>query len=908
MDREKVFKKETTNTIKENKMNNNNINMYFKDFKGQSNFNAVLDPFTKTTKNELEAMLLNSKDHKNYYFEWTDYKSKVKPFYDVDAFFKDEEKYESNKEKIKCTVLEILKKLYPDTDIAISSSHGKKIKEKTVNKKRFKIDGYAISYHFVCCDYETTIEGLREFNEKNNLYDLEFDFATEWNEKKKKEVNIKMFDKGVYRDGGNMRFLYCYKPNDSRQKIPENYAERYMLTKHIIQSTDATNYWKRKMPKASPPVSPTTSDEEVEEVKEVKEVKEDDDMMEFVPAKRQYNAEEIRSILEILPDECYEYDTWIKVGMAIHNITEGDSIGAGLYLDWSKKDEDNYDYEAISKNWNYWKKKKSGKKLGMTFLNKLKTKYQPKCNKSLEAVFISGLSNVEYGLTITTAKKVMLNEMNNRVIFVKETGDYIILDKKIVRKENEELITVPCWYLKTATKAKDHFVKEKFSFTHKNGQPDEDDDEDDDKAEKTTIRVDPFKEWCEWTDRKEVRAIGFDPRDNANSDLFNLWNGFNISHEVADSYDEKDAEPILQHIKELWCSGDENAYNYVMDYFSHIIQKPHIKTGVLLALKSKQGGGKGIILDKLAQIIGDNHYAQNSNANFLFGDFNGQLEGKILINLDEAFWGGDKKLEGVIKNKITEKRQTINKKNKENYMVDCYANYIITTNNDWFAGTTEDDRRHFCLELNNKLSGRMTEETLEHVKPVLDAPCEAFAKVLYNRDISDFKPRIFKKTKLLQEQVERNWNSPKVWYNNVMKDGGFEYNGRFIEWGKTLKFYENTGYETKYGLEIKNKKKEKKVVYSKDWLYKCYENHSYDGRKFMDSAFWREIQKNCMGDLYEDKRIVVKKERKIHVFLPSLEEARKRWNELQEYEYNYGEEEEDEWEVDDGYDMSSDEE
>jgi len=39
----------------------------------------------------------------------------------------------------------------------------------------------------------------------------------------------------------------------------------------------------------------------------------------------------------------------------------------------------------------------------------------------------------------------------------------------------------------------------------------------------------------------------------------------------------------------------------------------------------------------------------------------------------------------------------------------------------------------------------------------------------------------------------------------------------------------------------------------------------------------------------------------MHVFLPSLEEARKKWDELQEYEYNYGEEDEDEWEIDEGY-------
>ena len=885
MDRQKILKNKMDNIIKENKMIDNNI-MNFKDFKGQNNFNVKIDPFTKSTKSEIEEMIKSSKHTNKYYFEWTTYKSKVKPFYDIDMFYENEEEQKKNIDIIENETLELLKGLYPESDIAISSSHGAKTKIKTIKKIKNEIKGFAISFHFVVCDYETTVEKLREFNEKHNLYDIKI-----------KNTNEKMFDKSVYRDGGNMRFLYSYKPNDQRQKIPVNYKDDYMLTKHIIQSTDATNYFKRPMPTGvSPPASPPQSPK-------AKAIVEEEVVAE--PIKRQYDAGELQDILDMLPDECYEYDDWIKIGMAICNVCEGDNIGLGLYIDWSKKDEDNYDLDLINKNWRRWKKR-TGNKLGMTFLRKLKAKYQPKNTQSLQQVFRNCLIDVEYGKGLKHAIKCMYNEMNNRVIFVKETGDYIILDKKIIRKENDELITMPCWFLKTATKTSDHFRKEKFSFTYKDGDP-EDEDEGKEPPKKT-IHIDPFKDWCEWIDRKEVRAIGFDPRDNANKDLFNLWNGFNVSKEDADTYDEKDAEPILNVIKDIWCKNDDNAYNYVLDYLSHIIQKPHIKTGVLLALKSKQGGMKGIILNKLAQIIGDTHYAQNSNANFLFGDFNGQLEGKILINLDEAFWGGDKKLEGVIKNKITETRQTINKKNKENYMVDCYANYIITTNNDWFAGTTEDDRRHYCLELDNRMAGRMTPEKMAYIQPVLDAPCEAFAKVLYNRDISEFKPRQFKKTKLLQQQVELNWNSPKVFWNKVMKEGGFEYDNHFIEWNKVLKISSYDCNKT-YGLEIKNKNKEKRVVYSKDWIFKCYDRQTYNGRKFDNSSFWREIEKNdgCLGDLYEEKRIQVRKERKMFVFLPSLEDARKKWNEIQEYDYEYGEDEEDEWEVDDGY-CSSDEE
>ena len=173
----------------------------------------------------------------------------------------------------------------------------------------------------------------------------------------------------------------------------------------------------------------------------------------------------------------------------------------------------------------------------------------------------------------------------NRLIFVKETGDYILLDKKIIRKDNGELIKKDCWYLKTPSKAKDHFIKEKFSFTYISKVTPKMKMMKMIKEQRKQFILIPLKLWCEWINRREVRAIGFDPREEPNSDLFNLWNGFNISKEVADEYDEDAAEPILNVIKDIWCQGDENSYNYVLDYFSHVIQKPHIKTGVLTCSK-----------------------------------------------------------------------------------------------------------------------------------------------------------------------------------------------------------------------------------------------------------------------------------------------------------------------------------
>ena len=890
MDKVKVFKKETNNINynmnSENKINNKDIMLTFKDFKGKSNFNCKVDPITVEDKDILELILLPNTLCDKYYFEWTDYQSKVKPYYDIDIFFNEGESWEKHVNGFRNRYIKLFEKYFPDGEIAIASSHGEKIKVETENKIKKEKKGNAISFHFIINGYETTIPQLKKFNEMIKIYD--------------QDINI---DKGVYRNGGNMRCLYSNKPNDNRTFVPDNFEKEPF--KHLIQSCEWSNSDFKPIPaKASPPVSPISSDNEeaVEEVVEVKkenpviiesdEKSDDEEVMEFKPAqiqKKKIDYNELQKIMEAISIDKFssDYDTWMRVGIALSNITDGNSIGKTLFKDFSETYDriaDGSSKRDVEYKWNNFKDtvENQGNKLGMTYLRSLYNKIEKKEeNVSFQSIFYE---EIDKGKSFDEAKDKILNKINERLIYVRETGEFIHLGKKLTIKEDGEKVETPCWYLKKKMTTADDFIKENFTYTMElpNGKT-------------TKISVEPFKMWMSWMGRKEVRAIGFDPTDKENKDIFNIWNGYDISEEIADKFDEDEAQPILDHILDCWCDGDEQSFEYVMDYFAHIIQKPWKKSGVVLALRSKQGGGKGVIISKLGEIIGDNHFCQNSNANYLFGDFNGQLEGKILVNLDEAFWGGDKKMEGMMKNKITERNQTINKKNKEAYMVSDYANYIISTNNDWFAGTTEDDRRYYCLELNNKYAGRMTKEKEEYFNPIVQAPAGAFAKILYGRDLTHFNPRIFKKTKLLQEQVERNHNPVKVWWYKVLQDGGWDGSDKTFNYWNKLDEYQS-------GDKITNKKTGETIIgYFKDYIYDRYKLTETEKRGFNSvSAFYRELKQNCLGDLYKEIRPKnkdkdYKAERPAFLVLPSLEEARAKWNELQEYDYEWFDEDDD-WE------------
>tara|TARA_R100000963_G_C4643909_1_gene107683 strand:+ start:788 stop:3358 length:2571 start_codon:yes stop_codon:yes gene_type:complete len=621
---------------------------------------------------------------------------------------------------------------------------------------------------------------------------------------------------------------------------------------------------------------------------------------------------DLSDISEILNDleskECYEYEQWWKIGMCIFNMTTGSTEGMKLWDEWSQKDprEGKYSNNGIITQWNGWlTKDQPFKKIGLSTLKRFRTQYGPITSPDAydeifkkEVLSLNPKTKDEYKEAIEIASNgKMIESMNKILHFIVSQSSYIYLYYTDHRKDGDkdgEIRKKNCWVLKNKQDVFNFFEKYEFDYKYtsidkgkESYHPQTGELISMDNIKTTKINIKPFSLWAKSMNRKEFMEIGFDPHPNASPSIFNLWKGYQISKDESELYPVEEAQPILNHIFTKWCNSNQTSYDYIMNLFAHYIQKPHIKTGVLLSLKSKEGGGKGIILKKLEQIIGDDHYAQNSNADYLFGNFNSQLEGKILINLDEAYWGGDKKMEGIIKNKITESRQQINKKNKDVYEINDYCNYIITTNCDWFVSCSESGRRVYALELNNDLSGIKTKEIQNQIKEVINAPAEAFANILYNRDISEFDPRIFEKTSLVQEQVEQGWKSVKIWWANVLEKGGFNYNNKFVEWNKSDE--EEYDEWKKLGIWKKRKTGERVFFYIKESLFDSYNSfpRSSHSQTYSHHTFLKELKNNCLGDLWEEYRITKDYVKYNVLLLPPLEEARKMWNKQQQYKYQY---------------------
>lgn len=196
-------------------------------------------------------------------------------------------------------------------------------------------------------------------------------------------------------------------------------------------------------------------------------------------------------------------------------------------------------------------------------------------------------------------------------------------------------------------------------------------------------------------DKQSYTTIDFSPKEKLRNDIFNLFNGFVYEDENKD-YNLSDIQPILDHIKYI-CNEEEKVYNYVLDWVSHIIQKPNRKTETSLVIYShKHGVGKNVFTEILQEIF-NGYVLSDVKLDNLVGKFNSSLKAKLLIIADEVSPSA-KELNDTLKNMITRKEINIEYKGKESIKMKDTANYIFTTNNELAFKVSEEDRRYCLIE------------------------------------------------------------------------------------------------------------------------------------------------------------------------------------------------------------------
>ena len=223
-------------------------------------------------------------------------------------------------------------------------------------------------------------------------------------------------------------------------------------------------------------------------------------------------------------------------------------------------------------------------------------------------------------------------------------------------------------------------------------------------------------------------------------DSTHYWNSFEGF--AVDKQKTGDIGPILEHLEYILCNGTlngENAYQYVLKWLAHMVQRPFEKPRVALAFYSKaQQVGKGIFFKVLLGKLLENMLKTTSTAEDIFGKSNTLCYGSLLTVLDEA--GSEKKVnKGLVNNVITEKIICMKHNNNPQAQIPTFNRLILLTNADDIQDITQDDSRWVILKCNEE--ARDYKEYFERLADCIENCWYSFYEYLMGVDISGFSPQ-----------------------------------------------------------------------------------------------------------------------------------------------------------------------
>jgi hypothetical protein len=295
--------------------------------------------------------------------------------------------------------------------------------------------------------------------------------------------------------------------------------------------------------------------------------------------------------------------------------------------------------------------------------------------------------------------------------------------------------------------------------------------------------------WCSSKNRREYNGIEFDVNLHYSMkngytpkyQPYNLFSGLAIEKEDVDDIKALEhSHPFLQHIYNRWCKGNQQCYDYVLNWFAHQVQFPGKKMRAALVLRSYERSGKGLVVTTIAKIIGEDYFFHPTQASDVLGNFNGGMAGNIMIYIDEMVWGGDKNQAGVIKKLVTEDTLTINEKFQPLKKLKNLANFVISSNEDWIVPVGNTSTRWQVLDLDNELATmKDSKEKTKILTDIANVDLKQLAKFLYDRDLTGWDATKIIATDALRYQKLQSMSSIQKWWLEHLNNNSTNF-GRSI--------------------------------------------------------------------------------------------------------------------------------
>jgi hypothetical protein len=225
---------------------------------------------------------------------------------------------------------------------------------------------------------------------------------------------------------------------------------------------------------------------------------------------------------------------------------------------------------------------------------------------------------------------------------------------------------------------------------------------------------------------KRYDEVVFRPLGNSGRKQFNAFDG--VRAKRVEKVDTELIKPILYHILECWASGNNEHYEYILNWFRVLFTEYKVKRAIVLYSAEQQIGKGAIINEFLIPFVFGNQYAMSiAGLSSATDKFNSLMQNKLLINCDETSCLKDvsnKSVFDILKKRITDKTIEITRKCIDTVIKEDYTNYIITTNNLFSVKIEQGDDRYFVLNVSpkfrrnkvyfDKLLESFTQESADH--------------------------------------------------------------------------------------------------------------------------------------------------------------------------------------------------
>lgn len=153
--------------------------------------------------------------------------------------------------------------------------------------------------------------------------------------------------------------------------------------------------------------------------------------------------------------------------------------------------------------------------------------------------------------------------------------------------------------------------------------------------------------------------------------------------------------PVIYATLSSVMAGNARAMRMFLNWLGFIFQN-RVKAGTAWLLWGVEGSGKGLLLDKVLEpLFGEENTTQLMFSN-LDGDFNSLLEGKLLVNIDEAELSKSRDGDEVmakLRNWITEPTMVINTKHVKERSIPSFVNFLVFANSYRPLRISASDRR-----------------------------------------------------------------------------------------------------------------------------------------------------------------------------------------------------------------------